>query len=297
VAAGLLLQIVTLVLFYLLEKLFDNTPRKKWNRYFTLSSLSWGTIYPIFTNFVVITLVYSIIAPVMLIISGLAFGLFYIAYTYTMFYVSNFPNDTGGLAFPRAIYQSFTGVYLMEIMLAGLFFLAQNESGFQSAIVEGVIMCVLIVITVGVQFTMKSSFDPLTYYLPVDAEEFPRLEMPVSGKFEWAKTAIKVLNVPRTTDGTAAIDHINNAVIESYDNTMENAYMHPAMRDPKPIIWIPQDNLGIAAHEVQRTVASQLNIRMSTEGARFNEKMKIEIDSPPPDYMETAEEDTVQTQF
>ena len=127
-ASSLLLQVVTLILFYLLGTLFDNTPRKKWKRYFTLRSLDWGTIYPVFTNFVVITLVYSIIAPLMLLISGIAFGLFYVAYIYIMFYVSEFPNDAGGLSFSRAIYQSFTGIYLMEIMLAALFFLAQNES-------------------------------------------------------------------------------------------------------------------------------------------------------------------------
>jgi hypothetical protein len=214
-----------------------------------------------------------------------------------MSYVSNFPNDTGGLTFPRAIYQSFTGVYLMEILLAALFFLAQNESGSQSAIAEGVFMCVLIVITVGVQFTMRSSFDPLTYYLPVDAEEFSRLEMPVSGKFAWAKSAIRVLSAPGTTDDVDAVSNINDAVIESYDNTMDNAYMHPVMRDPKPIVWIAQDNLGIAAYEVQRTFASGLNILMSTEGARFNRKTNIEIDSPPPDYLGTIEKNNVQTCF
>ena len=126
VASGLLLQVGALISFYLLGKLFDNTPRKKWTRCFTLGTLSWGTIYPVFTNFVVISLVYSIIAPLMLLISGLAFGLFYVAYIYTMFYVSDFPNDTGGIAFPKAIYQSFTGIYLMEILLAGLFFLVQE---------------------------------------------------------------------------------------------------------------------------------------------------------------------------
>jgi len=297
VAAGLLLQIFTLISFYLLGKLFDNTPRKKWARCFTLNSFSWGTVFPVFTNFVVITLVYSIIAPLMLLISGIAFGLFYIVYTYTMFYVSNFPNDSGGLTFPRAIYQSFTGVYLMEIMLAALFFLAQNESGSQASIVEGALMCVLIVITVAVQFTISSSFDPLTHYLPVDAEEFSRLEIPVSGKFAWAKTAIKVLSAAVTTDSINAVSNIDDAVIEPYDNTMENPYMHPAIRDPKPIVWIPRDNLGIAADEVQRTSASGLNIRMSTEGARFNEKMKIEIDNSPPDHLETIETNNAETLF
>jgi hypothetical protein len=297
VAAGLLLQVVALISFYLLGKLFDNTPRKKWERYFTLDSLSWGTVFPIFTNFVVITLVYSIITPLMLVISGLAFGLFCIAYAYIMFYVSDFPNDTGGLAFSRAIYQSFTGIYLMEIMLAGLFFLAQNESGSQSAIPEGILMCVLIAITIGVQFTMSSSLDPLTYYLPVDANELLQPKTSIFGKISWAKTAIRALNSSGTTDSIDAVSNINDAVIESYDYTMENAYMHSAIRDPEPIVWIAQDDLGIAADEIRRTQASGLNILMSTDGARFDEKMNIEIDSPPPDHVETTEKNSLQTRF
>jgi hypothetical protein len=294
VASGLLLQVVTLVLFYLLGKLFDNTPRQKWRRYFTLTTLNWGTIFPIFTNFVVISLVYSVIAPLMLLISGIAFSLFYIAYTYTMFYVSDFPNDTGGLAFSRTIYQSFTGVYLMEIMLAGLFLIAQNESGKQAAVPEGILMFILLVITIGVQWTISSSFDPLTNYLPVDSEEFAQLDIPQSRKFKWAKTAVDILRRPIMTDRNDAVRNINDAAaIVSDEDRMENAYLHPAMRDPKPIVWIPRDPLGIATNEVERTVASGLNILMSTDGARYNEKMNIEIDGPPPAQIETTEVDNV----
>ncbi|CAF1044398.1 unnamed protein product [Adineta steineri] len=296
-APSLLLQIATLILFYLLGKLFDNTPRKKWKRYFTLSSLNWGTIFPVFTNFIVITLVYSIIAPLMLLISGLAFGLFYIAYAYTMFYVTDFPNDAGGLAFPRAIYQSFTGIYLMEIMLATLFFLAQNDSGSQSAIVEAIFMCVSIAITVAVQYTMCTSFDPLTYYLPIDAEEFSQLDIPVSGKFGITKKVTRILNHRQSINDSDSVSTADQAVNEVYDNTMENAYLHPALRDPKPIIWIPCDNLGIAVDEVQKTEASGMNILMSTEGARFNDKINIEINGAPPDHMPFTETNQVRTRF
>lgn len=297
IAAGLLLQIGTLALFYLLGKLFDNTPRKKWTRRSTLTSLNWGTIFPVFTNYVVITLVYSIIAPVMLIISGLAFALFYIAYLYILFYVSNFTNDTGGLAFSRAIYQSFTGIYLMEIMLAGLFFLAQNENRVQSAFVEGVLMCVLIGITVAVQFTMRSSFDPLTHYLPIDSEEFPQIDMPASKKPVWAETAIKILNVPGHTDSSDTIRNISHTTIDLPGTTMENAYMHPAFRSPKPVIWIAQDSLGIATGEIEETRASELNLLISSEGAQFNDKGKIKIDGPPPDHVAGSETNSFDDSF
>ena len=296
-ASGILLQIVALILFYLLGTLLDNTPRKKWRRYFTLGSLSWGTVFPVFTNFVVITIVYSIIAPLILIISGLAFFMFYVAYSYTVFYVSDFPNDTGGLAFPRAIYQSFTGIYIMEVLLAALFFLAQNEAGSQSAIAQGILMCLLIVITIGVHLTMTTSFDPLTFYLPVDAEEYSRLEPAASSKFLWAKKAIRVLHPPRIANGADAFININDAVTESFDNTMKNAYLHPALRDTKPIVWIAQDRLGIAADEIQRTRASGLDIVMSAAAAQFNDENKIEVTGSPPDYAQEIEDDVMPTRF
>ena len=297
VASSILLQIVALILFYLLGRLFDNTPRKKWKRYFVIGGLSWGTVFPVFTNIVVITLVYSIIAPLMLLIAALAFGLFYVAYLYTMFFVTDFPDDSGGLAFPRAIYQSFTGIYLMEILLAGLFFLAQNDSGSQCAIPQGALMCVLICITVAVQFVMMSGFDPLTHYLPADAEVFSELETSMSRKSFWSKKVISVLTIPGTKDRGDIVTNIDDAVSESEDRTMANAYLHPAMRESPPIVWIPQDHLGLAANEIRRTEASGLNITMSMEGARFNDKQKLEIDGPPPDYDELEEEDLVRTRF
>jgi hypothetical protein len=66
---------------------------------------------------------------------------------------------------------------------------------------------------------------------------------------------------------------------------MDNTFVHPAIKDPNPIIWIPKDSLGIAESELQRTRASGLNILMSTEGAKFNEKINIQIDGSPPDHL------------
>lgn len=46
-ASGELLQIAGLILFYLLGKILDTTPRKMYNRWSQLSSLGWGTIFPV----------------------------------------------------------------------------------------------------------------------------------------------------------------------------------------------------------------------------------------------------------
>jgi hypothetical protein len=136
-------------------------------------------------------------------------------------------------------------------------------------------MCVLIVFTIAIQFMMNSTFDPLTFYLPVDAQEFPYLNMSIPGIIN---------NVDQD---------ITNTTIDSYENT----YMHPAIRHPTPVIWIPQDYLGIAVNELQRTRFSDLNLLMSIEGAKFNEKTNIEIDRSPPDHLETTELNNIRTLF
>jgi hypothetical protein len=59
VVANVLLGIVGLIVFKLLGKFLDNTPRKIYKRWITLSSLGWGTLFPIYTNLFVSGLRYS----------------------------------------------------------------------------------------------------------------------------------------------------------------------------------------------------------------------------------------------
>ena len=46
-SSGQLLQIVGLILFNALSKLLDKTPRKMYNRWSSLSTLSWGEVFPV----------------------------------------------------------------------------------------------------------------------------------------------------------------------------------------------------------------------------------------------------------
>lgn len=57
-------------------------------------------------------------------------------------------SDTGGLFFPKAITHLFIGLYIQQIALCALFFLARNSSGNVSAIPQGALMVVLCCLTV-----------------------------------------------------------------------------------------------------------------------------------------------------
>lgn len=54
ISSGALVQIVGVILFKLLGKFLDTTPRKMYKRWSNLSGLHWGTVLPIYTNLTVI---------------------------------------------------------------------------------------------------------------------------------------------------------------------------------------------------------------------------------------------------
>lgn len=169
-SSGGLLQVPTLLQWYIWPRLVDSTARDKWTRNTTLTSITWGTVFPVYTNFACIALIYSVIAPVIIIFAIITFSLLWIAQRYNMLYVFRFHLDTGGLLYPRAINQTFTGLYVMELCLVGLFFLVQDEQGTQACVPQAIIMITFFFLTIIYQFLLNKSFGPLLHHLPITFE-------------------------------------------------------------------------------------------------------------------------------
>ncbi|KAL2141895.1 hypothetical protein VTI28DRAFT_1828 [Corynascus sepedonium] len=170
-SSGTLLQIGTLLTWYIWARIVDNTARAKWTRNTQLPSVSWGSFFPVYTNFACIALIYSIVAPLIAIFAIITFSLLWVAHRYNMLYVTRFKTDTGGVLYPRAINQTFTGLYVMELCLIGLFFLAEDETGTNVCFPQGIIMVVALILTILYQYLLNSSFGPLFRYLPITFED------------------------------------------------------------------------------------------------------------------------------
>ncbi|KAK4985660.1 hypothetical protein LTR50_005812 [Elasticomyces elasticus] len=170
-SAGALLQTVTLLMAFLWAPIVDSTPRQKWARETTLQNVAWGAFFPPFTNFAVIGLIYSVIAPFMLVFMLIIFSLFWIVYRYNVLYVYSFRNDTGGLLFPRAVNQLFTGLYVLELCLIGIFFLARDPNGNVSNLPHAIVMIVVLLATIAYQVLLNDAFQPLFRYLPITLED------------------------------------------------------------------------------------------------------------------------------
>ncbi|KAK4126149.1 DUF221-domain-containing protein [Parathielavia appendiculata] len=170
-SSGTLLQIGTLFVWYVWARMVDNTARAKWTRNTQLPTVSWGSFFPVYTNFACIALIYSIVAPLISIFAIITFSLLWVAHRYNMLYVTRFRTDTGGVLYPRAINQTFTGLYVMELCLVGLFFLAEDETGTNVCFPQGIIMVITIILTALYQYLLNSSFGPLLRYLPITFED------------------------------------------------------------------------------------------------------------------------------
>lgn len=146
------LQVVPLLMYIVKIKLLGSTPRSVFAIKYSPRTSTWGTLFPLMTQLVVITFGYSIISPV---INGLAFAaflLFYFLYKYLFTWVNDQPrsSETGGLFFPKAIQHLFVGLYVQQVCLCALFFLARDGDNAPSAIPEGALMVVLIVFTASI---------------------------------------------------------------------------------------------------------------------------------------------------
>ncbi|KAK8154898.1 hypothetical protein BKA80DRAFT_241888 [Phyllosticta citrichinensis] len=164
-------QIAALFQWFILRKILDSTARQKFERAKRLPAISWGVAFALHTNFTVIVLVYSIIAPLMLVFGCIVSSLYLLVQRYNCLFVNRWRTDSGGLFFPRAVNQTFTGIYVMVLVLIGLFFLVRDEQGDVVCIPHAIVMIVVGVGVIIYQYMLNKSLGPLFTYVPITMED------------------------------------------------------------------------------------------------------------------------------
>lgn len=170
VASSIISQAVGFVIFTLMYKYLTGTPRGLYTKWAKLSAISWGSTMPVYTCITVIAITYAPIAPLCLGFSTIGMSLFYFAWRYNVLFVTDTGIDTRGLIYPRAIKQLFTGVYICELCMIGLF-------GASVATGPLVLMIIFTIFTVLFHLSLNNALNPLLYNLPQSlmAEEESRL--------------------------------------------------------------------------------------------------------------------------
>ncbi|TFK49099.1 DUF221-domain-containing protein [Heliocybe sulcata] len=300
------LQAVPLLLYYVKLFILGSTPRSVYKIKYVGRSVAWGTLFPGTTLLVVVSLAYMIISP---IINGLAcagFFLFYLLYKYLFLWVFDQPRtqDTGGLFYPKAIQHVFVGLYIQQICLCALFFLARNGAGGASAVPEGILMIVLIVFTAFFHYTINKSYGPLIEALPLTLVD-KSFGMPAPEddsrvqKSSGADVREKRVSASSARKGKSTVEEQENTNATPYPTSQYDAHEaelqrrpsqeddgpkefdHPAAVEPQRTIWIPRDELGLG--DAEMAAIQERGIDVSMVGTVMDGKGHVDVTAPPPE--------------
>ncbi|CAO3588215.1 unnamed protein product [Absidia cylindrospora] len=123
-------------------------------------SFNYGAGYPAPLLIFIIVLVYSTVAPIILIFGSLYFAITYVVYKYQFLYVYFRPYEAAGqlwtLVFPRII----TGMIIFQLTMLGLFVL-------KNSYVLGGLCVPLIVLTLIFKFTIDAAYTRNSLHLPI----------------------------------------------------------------------------------------------------------------------------------
>ncbi|KAL2810124.1 hypothetical protein BJX63DRAFT_325712 [Aspergillus granulosus] len=269
-------QIMSVLVFKFITTFFDGSPRRLYERWAALSAISWGNVFPVFTNMGVIALTYACIAPLILGFCFLGLYLVYQAYRYNFLFVYDIRIDTKGLVYPRALQHLLTGVYLANVCMIGLF-------AIKSAIGPLIIMVLFTILTILAHLSLNEALTPLTSFLPrtLDVEEEMQqakeeeqaLLLHTLERSRWA-AALKWFHPNLYRDFAALRRKVRRDHVEiSYsEQESRDAYFEPCVTAATPTIWIPRDKWGVSQFEIEETDPS---IPVTDEGAHLDERNKI----------------------
>ncbi|KAF9884927.1 hypothetical protein FE257_000918 [Aspergillus nanangensis] len=277
-----LVQVAGALVFKLIATFFDRSPRHLYQRWSAVSGISWGNVFPVFTNMGVIALTYSCIAPLILGFAFIGLYLVYQAYRYNFLFVYDQRIDTKGLVYPRALQHLMVGIYLANVCMIGLFAI----KGVPGPLV---IMALFLLGTILAHISLNDALAPLYDFLPrtLDVEEEAQQAKQEAQAASQTAAMRKWEAVwkwfhPNLYRDYAALrrkvrrDHVE---IRYSEEEAFNAYYEPCITEPMPKLWIPRDKWGFSQQEIGETPAE---IPITDEGAHLDEKNKIVWDKYDP---------------
>ncbi|KAI9438478.1 DUF221-domain-containing protein [Lactarius indigo] len=201
--------------------------------------INYGTVYPQAILIFVITLLYSIAQPLILIFGAIYFGVAYLVYKYKLLFVFYKPYESQGQAWPITFTRLIWGVLIFLIFMSGNFVLKRS-------FVLSSLVAPLFVFTVAWSVYISNSFHGLTKFVNLSAvfevqrgeetEEVVRLRTghPVS----WSQSNLNRRRYAQNDEilYVAPEDDHTDYVVTS---TGKKRYGHPALTGLLPQPWLP----------------------------------------------------------
>lgn len=154
-----LLNIGQLFFIAIYRIFFTLTPRE-YTELYTPAAINYGMVYPPAIMVFMLTLLYSVISPLILIFGAIYFGMGYLVYKYKLIYVFVNPYESSGDAWPTTFARLIWGVVLLQVFMTGLFAARQS-------VIASTGMIPLLLGTVAWSWTMREDFRGLSQHTPL----------------------------------------------------------------------------------------------------------------------------------
>ncbi|CAL1714678.1 unnamed protein product [Somion occarium] len=211
--------------------------------------INYGVVYPQAILIFVITLLYSVIQPLIVVFGAVYFGVGYVVYKYKLLFVFYKPYESQGQAWPITFIRVIWGVVIFQVFMTGIFIL--RKSFILSSLLTPLIFATMI----WSWYTYKK-FKPLSKYVSLssvsevqrgeDSAEVVRLRSghPVT----WSQSYLnrrryaqndETLYVAPEDERT---DYSQPPMANWYSgvlNTGKRRYGHPALTGVLPQPWLP----------------------------------------------------------
>ncbi|KAK8104674.1 uncharacterized protein PG998_011707 [Apiospora kogelbergensis] len=276
-AADNLLNYSDLLTYLAYDRLFDKTPRQKFNRFTSMKGIAWGKVFPKFANFAIIVMGFA----------AIGLSLYYFSYRYNLLFVIQPKVDTKGQAYTLALQQLLTGVYIAELALIGIF-------GLRKATGPSVLLAVLFIGTIVYNALMNKYLAPLEQYLPAElrarppsrrtssasasAPTCPQVVDPIARFFEpRISTSYRALK-KWLAEGDPSYDDDDGgaaaAIAMDYsEEDLRRAYLNPALTSPTPVLWLAKDRIGATANEIRESEGKGLGA--TDQGAWLDDRGRV----------------------
>ncbi|KAF8218298.1 hypothetical protein K438DRAFT_1796640 [Mycena galopus ATCC 62051] len=218
--------------------------------------INYGIVYPQAILMFVITMLYSVTQPLILIFGAIYFGNSYVVYKYKLLFVFYKPYESQGQAWPITFVRLIWGVLIFLIFMTGFFLLQNTYATSKLSYFITILLIPLIAGTVLWSWYVEKALKPLSEFVSLSSvcevergeETADVTRLRAGHPVTWSQSNLNRRRYAQNDDTLYVApedertDYSQPPMANWYSgvlNTGKRRYMHPALNGVLPQPWLP----------------------------------------------------------
>ncbi|KAH6904319.1 hypothetical protein BKA70DRAFT_1373644 [Coprinopsis sp. MPI-PUGE-AT-0042] len=259
--------------------------------------INYGVVYPQAILMFVITMLYSVVQPLIVIFGAVYFGVGYVVYKYKLLFVFYKPYESQGQAWPITFIRITWGIVIYLLFMIGIFTL-------RKAWIISSLLVPLLAFTVCWCWWVDKELKPLSKYVNLSSvfevqrgeESVEVMRLRAGHPVTWSQSNLSRRRMPRMMNPVVApederTDYSQPPMANWYSgvlNTGKRRYGHPALNGVLPEPWLPLkkgqslvNNVNGRAQPHEEGDAVVLTLRKRGSRAARRSRSRPPLDIPP----------------